>query len=102
AAVEAATGDDFNDIFTDFTRALIMSGTGDSNESRYAFTSLNLQKIQSQGRGGLVIRNSRTAGEKVTDSVYPYSIRTLRWTGQFGALWLAGNTVQGDVFGLSQ
>jgi hypothetical protein len=48
--VEAAAGDDFNSIFIDFTRALIMSGTGDSEESRYAFTSLNLRTIQSQGR----------------------------------------------------
>ncbi|MDR3171546.1 MAG: Ig-like domain-containing protein [Treponema sp.] len=100
AAVEAATGADFNDIFTDFTRALIMSGTGDSTDPRYSFTSLNLRSIQSQGRGGLVIRNSRAAGAQVTDSVYPYSIRTLRWTGEFGALRLTGNNVQGDVFGL--
>jgi hypothetical protein len=102
AAVEAAAGDDFNNIFTDFTRALIMSGTGDSDDPRYAFTSLDLREIQSQGRGGLLIRNFRTAGAKVTDSVYPYSIRTLRWTGEFGVLRLTGNAVQGDVFGLSR
>jgi hypothetical protein len=101
-AVEAATGDDFNDIFADFVRALLMSGTNDSDDPRYKFTSLNLQDIQKQGRGCLLVQDSRTAGSTVRDSVYPYSIRALQWTGSFGALRLSGNNVQGDLFGLSR
>jgi hypothetical protein len=102
AAVESATGIDFNNIFTDFTRALIMSGTGDSPNFRYAFRSLNLQEIQTEGRGGLIVKNSGTAGTPSSDIIYPYSIKTVRWTGDPDALRLAGNNVRGDVFGLSR
>jgi hypothetical protein len=42
AAVESATGMNFNELFTDFTRALVMSGTGD-------FGNLTLSGTDAQG-----------------------------------------------------
>lgn len=75
AAVEAATGEDFNIIFADFVRAMVMSGTGDSVNARYQFKSLDLQALQPEGRGGLISSSWDIEGESGLQSyVYPYEI----------------------------
>ncbi len=108
-AVETATGMDFNDLFVDFTRALVMSGTGDSTNPDYAFTSLDLSAIQTEGRTGLLPYDD--AGDEVVDfeagddfsySVYPYGIEFDVWGGPFGTLTLTGTDVVGTAFGLSR
>lgn len=58
--VEAATGTDFNTLFNDFTIALVMSGTGDSIDQKYNFTTLNLQSLT--GQRGLTTTYKYTSG----------------------------------------
>jgi hypothetical protein len=102
AAVEAATNTDFNTIFNDFTRAIVMSGTDDSTDPRYAFTTLNLQAVQPSGRGGLYPSSAYAAGGQVSGSIYAYSIQFMGWTGSFGTMSLNGTAGTGTAFGLSR
>ena len=99
AAVEAATGNDFNTIFNNFTRALVMSGTGDSTNPLYEFTTLDLQTVQPNGRGGLTTTTTYSAGTNVSGGLYPYRLSFLQWTGTFGTMNLSGDSVVGTAFG---
>lgn len=104
-AVEAATGMDFNALFTDFTRALVMSGTGDSTDPHYEFSTLDLVAAQPTGRGGLLPWDPIPpfdAGDTDTYWVYPYSLEFLRWHGAFGTMKLSGTDITGTAFGLSR
>jgi hypothetical protein len=102
AAVEAATGADFNSIFNNFTRALVLSGTGDTTNPRYNFKSLDLQDVQWYGRGGLESSFVYNAGNTLTSPVlYSYQIFFARWNGDFGTMNLSGSSVVGTVFGIS-
>lgn len=102
AAVEAATDDDFNTIFNDFTQALVMSDTDDSTNSRYEFATLDLLAVQPNGRGGLTTTNSYSAGSTVSGSLYPYQLSFLQWTNAFATMNLSGDSIVGTTFGLSQ
>ena len=102
AAVEAATKDSFNDIFANFTKALVLSGTGGSIDPKYRFATLNLQTIQPTGRGGLLPWSTYTAGYTARDiSIYPYEISFYKWSGIFGTMSLSGSGFFGTAFGLS-
>jgi len=104
-AVEAATGADFNELFTDFTRAIVMSGTGDSTDPKYTFTTLDLVAAQPTGRGGLLPWDPTPpfeAGDSDTFWVYPYSLEFIRWHGTFGTMKLSGTDTSGTAFGLSR
>jgi hypothetical protein len=61
AAVEAATGKDFNQVYKDWTWALFLSNTGYTSNGKYNFRTLNLQQM--------VTGASRTG-------LQPYSINT--------------------------
>jgi len=102
AAVEAATGASFSTIFNNFTRALAMSNTGDSSDSRYNFSTLNLRTLQSSGRGGLL--QSATVispGWSYTIGIYAYEITFNRCEGTFGTFRLSGTNFSGTAFGLT-
>ncbi len=100
AAVESATGNDFNTIFYNFSRALVLSGTGVTTDERYNFTSLILQDIQSdQRRKGLLPIGPFPAGDGGTVEMYPYEIYFTDWYGEFGTMQLSGD-LAGDVFGI--
>jgi len=103
AAVESATGMNFNELFTDFTRALVMSGTGDSTDPRYGFTTLNLREVQPGARGGLATTDTYkiSSGNTFSGDLLPYQIIFNTRTGDFGNLTLSGTDAQGTVFGLS-
>ncbi|MGE5549260.1 MAG: hypothetical protein ACM3ZC_01855 [Bacteroidota bacterium] len=83
AAVEAATGTDFNTIFNNFTRALVLSGTGGSTNPLYAFTTLDLQTVQPNGRGGLTTTAVYTAGENVSKQPLPLPAFLWSMDGRF-------------------
>jgi hypothetical protein len=103
AAVEAATGTDFNTIFTNFTRALVLSNTGKTADSRYNFTTLNLATIQTSGRKGLATSYTYNAGNTLTGNLYPYMIYFAKWSGNFGSMTLTSSSkggASGTVFGL--
>jgi hypothetical protein len=102
AAVEAATGTDFNTLFNEFTRALVMSGTGDSSDPIYNFTTLDLQTVQPNGRGGLTTSSSYSIPNSVSGGLYPYRLSFINWTGTVGTMTLTGTDVNGTGFGLSQ
>lgn len=106
AAVEDATGVDFNVIFRNFVCALTMAGTGDSSNSLYNFTSLNLQTLQSKGRRGLLpssLSPQLTAGSSKSAEVPPYGLMFYKWSGTFGTVTLSSNDgASGLVFGLSR
>jgi hypothetical protein len=102
AAVESATGTDFNTIYNDFTRALVMSGTGDCAEARYNFTTLDLRSVQSSGRGGMTTSFCHAAGASISGSLYPYALQFDTWTGSFGTMSLTGTAGGGTAFGLSR
>lgn len=101
-AVEAATGKDFNLIFDNFTKALVMDDTGDTISSQYKFTTLNLATIQPYGRKGLTTSTALTAGYDVSGSLYPYRLFFSSWTGKFGTMKLSGTGIKGAAFGLKQ
>jgi uncharacterized repeat protein (TIGR02543 family) len=101
-AVEMATGQSFNTIFSNFLRALVIDGTGDSLDSAYEFQTLDLLSLQSTGRGGLLPAKESTVGENTTESVHPYGINFQKWRGSFGTMALTGAGVVGTAFGASQ
>jgi len=110
AAVEAATGDDFNSIFYNFTIALAISDTVASTDtdynSKYDFTILKMQDIQQGGAGvrkGLVPTSTvLSAGGTVTGSNRPYEIYFIKGSGSFGTMSVTGKNIVGTAFGLSQ
>jgi hypothetical protein len=105
-AVEAATGTDFNEIFNNFIRALVMSGTDDCTDPRYRFSSLNLQTVQPIGRGGLLFNGTYNAGNNFSSSTYAYSFNFVSWDGILGTMNMnmsyTDNNIVGTVFGLSR
>lgn len=104
-AVETASGRDFNDIFGNFSRAVVMSGTGDSENSAYKFTTLDLAEVQPTGRGGLLPYAPATpfeAGDTINYWVYPYSLEFDRWRGEFGTMGVTGASIIATAFGLSR
>jgi len=104
-AVETATGEDFNDIFIDFSRAVVMSGTGDSDNPAYEFTTLDLAEVQPTGRGGLLPYAPATtfeAGDTINYWVYPYSLEFDHWHGEFGTMRVTGTSIVATAFGLSR
>lgn len=102
AAVESSTGVNFNTIFNNFTRALVMSGTGDTDDPKYNFTTLDLQAVQPLGRGGLTSSIVLNAGGGGTSWSYPYEIFFIKCSGNFRTMTLGGIDVVGTAFGLSQ
>jgi len=103
AAVEDATGASFNTIFSNFTKALVMSGTGDSSDTRFNFQTLDLQLLQPNGRGGLLPYSTVcSAGTNYTGVLYPYEVAFNQWSGTFGTMTLSGSDFSGTAFGLSQ
>jgi len=102
AAVEAATGTDFNVLYDDFTRALVLSGTGASSDPKYNFTTLNLQTLQPAGRGGLRGGGPVVPPYACNYGMYAYSIGFIAWQGFFGTITLSGADAQGTAFGLSR
>lgn len=104
AAVEAATGVDFNELFNDFTRAIVMSGTGDSSDPKYNFKTLDLKAVQPEGRGGLLPGGLFVSGYCAINfsGFYAYRIWFLEWTGTFGTMQLRSSSVKGTAFGLSR
>ncbi|MBN2353075.1 MAG: fibronectin type III domain-containing protein [Spirochaetales bacterium] len=102
AAVEAATGEDFNVLFNDFMRALVMSGTGDSADPKYTFTTLDLPAVQDAGRGGLTSSAEYNSPIAVSGPLRPYGISFSYWPDTFGTMSLSGTDVNGAGFGLSR
>jgi hypothetical protein len=105
AAVEAATGEDFNEIFYNFTIALVVSqkitsGNTDYN-SKYSFTSLNLDTLQSAGRKGLISSQNFTAGTVGSSWNYPYEILFLNGINDFSTISISGTDMMGTAFGLT-
>ena len=103
AAVEAVTNDSFNDIFSNFTKALVLSGNDWSIDPKYQFVTLNLQTVQPTGRGGLLPSSpTYSAGGSLNPSIYPYEISFNQWSGAFGTMTLSGSGFFGTAFGLSR
>jgi hypothetical protein len=102
AAVEAATGQDFNTLFNDFTRALVMSGSGDTTDARYNFSTLDLKALQPSGsrHGLLPVNPAGTAGMTLSGSLSAYQIILTSWTGPFGSMTLSGDSLRGTAFGI--
>jgi uncharacterized repeat protein (TIGR02543 family) len=100
-AVESATGTDFTTIFSDFSKALALSGTGVSSDPDLAFSSLNLATLQPTGRRGLLPVEMFDAGETASGSLYPYEIRFDKWVGSLDTMTLAGTELEGTMLGLS-
>jgi len=102
AAVEYATGTDFNTIFYNFTIALAVSGTGDSADPKFNFKTLNLQSVQSSERTGLLPHPTiLNAGSGLTSWNYPYEIFLVNGSGAFGKIKLSGTDIIGTAFGLN-
>jgi len=101
-AVEQATGASFNTIFSNFLRALVLDGTGDSPVPAYEFSSLDLLSLQPTGRGGLLPAEEFTVGDDPEGSVHPYGINFAKWRGSFGMMSLSSAVVSGTAFGASR
>ncbi len=101
AAVESATGADFNAIFNNFTLALVLSGTGVSSDPRYNFTTLNFQTLQPLGRKGLLPLMTYSAGTSTYSSSgwFPYSLLFFQWNGTFASMSISGDYWVCTAFG---
>jgi hypothetical protein len=103
AAVESATGDDFNTIFHNFSRAIVLSGTGVSSSASDNYSTLDLRTIQPNGRGGLQpFALVLDAGTTQNINWAPYCLWFSKWTGNFGTMTLTGSSYAGTAFGLVQ
>jgi hypothetical protein len=94
AAVETATGQKFNDIFLNFIRALVISGTGDSDDPDLNFSSVNLANLQPVIRRGLRLDSNIAdfqAGATLQSAVKPYGIAFNGWEGALGTMKLRGS-----------
>ncbi len=94
AAVEAATNTGFNDIFLNFIRALVISGTGDSDDPDFNFSTLNLASLQPVIRKGLRLESNVAdlqAGGTLQSAVKPYGIAFNGWDGALGTMKLSGS-----------
>ncbi|MBN2402892.1 MAG: hypothetical protein JXN64_10890 [Spirochaetes bacterium] len=90
AAVEAATGEDFNTIFNNFTQALVKSDMLPitSPLSPYKFSSLTLSDL-----GSLTTLYNYNAGDSSQWWLYPYEIWFVDWTGTFASMTVTGNNI---------
>ena len=102
AAVESATGANFSTIFSNFTKALVLSGTTDSEEPAYNFKTLDLQTLQHSGRGGILPFQENNTGSTITGTLYPFSINFDEWKGNFGTITLLSTNIIGAAFGTSR
>lgn len=104
AAVEEATGTDFNVIFANFARALVMSGTGDSTDEKYQFKTLDLKAIQAEGRGGLISTVSNINGNATySDEICPYGMAFYSLTSNVKTIKLNWKgSIQGVRFALNR
>lgn len=101
AAVEAATGQKFNDIFLNFIRALVISGTGDSDDPDLNFSTLNLASLQPVIRKGLKLAAADfQAGATLQSAVKPYGIAFNGWEGALGTMKLTSSSEQLRAFSL--
>ncbi|MCX7026724.1 MAG: InlB B-repeat-containing protein [Spirochaetes bacterium] len=101
AAVEAATGASFSTIFGNFLRAIAMSNTGDSNDSKYGFRTLDLRTVQPSDRCGLLPYSLiLRAGNSYSDTLYAYEFSFDKWQGTFGTIGVSGTNMSGSAFGL--
>jgi hypothetical protein len=102
AAVEAATGQDFNAIFNNFTRALVLSDETTNQNPAYKFTTLDLDVVQPtvlNGRNGLTTSLTYSSGTSGSITLYAYSLAFFKWTGNFSTLTLSGTYFNGTYFG---
>ena len=102
AAVEDATGMDFNTLFLDFSRAIVMDGTGDSANPIYGFASLDLAAVQPQGRGGFQTVGYYEASRVYSADIRAYTLNLLKLNGIFDTMNLSGADIYGTAFGLSR
>jgi len=105
AAVEAATGVDFNTIFYNFTLALALSGTDATGDSRFNF-SLDLQGLQALSANETAINPYSGTGFPISAGTsfswwnYPYEIFYFKRTGSFNTVALTGTDIIGTAFDL--
>lgn len=106
AAVEAATGTAFNVIFLNFIRALVISGTGDSDDPDLNFSTLDLAVLQPVARRGLKPDPDAAdllAGSTLQSAAKPYGIAFNGWEGALGTMKLSGSAnLRGFSLGLSR
>jgi len=99
AAVEAATGTDFNAVFAGFLRALVLSGTSSTAAPGFRFTSLDLRALQGTGETPFVPEaDAYTAGNSSLLPAHPYSIHFLKCAGSFTSVTLNGSDACGAMF----
>lgn len=104
SAVENATGVDFNTIFDNFTRAIVLDGVPEFlANSVYNFSSLNLQTLQTVPRTGLNYYQSIDQGNSISGTVTPYGFYFLNWNwaGVYNGMSLSGNDTVCTVFRIS-
>lgn len=102
-AIEEATGEDFNVIFNNFAKAVVLSGTSANPDPRYRFNSLDLQALQPTGRGGMITPYKYYAGENIPEyELYPYELSLVDWQGPFGTMALTGKDFVGTAFGVDE
>jgi hypothetical protein len=99
AAVEAATGTDFNTIFNNFTISLVLSDVSSNSNPLYKFTSLDLETVQPNGRKGLTTSYTASAGASADWWLYPYEIWFVHWSGTFKSMAVTGNEITSTPIG---
>jgi hypothetical protein len=104
AAVEAATGQNFNTIFNNFTKAVVLSDVTSNTNPLYKFTTLGLEAVQSNylnERRGLTTSLQYPIGFAGSSELYSYELVFIQWTGTdtFKSMQLSGNEVVGTAFG---
>ena len=93
----------FNDIFLNFIRALVISGTGDSDDPDFNFSTLNLASLQPVIRKGLRLESNVAdlqAGGTLQSAVKPYGIAFNGWEGALGTMKLSSSSDQLRAFSL--
>lgn len=104
AAVEAATGVDFNTTFNNFTKAIVLSDVLSNTNTLYQFINppLDLEDVQStslNGRRGLTTAYTASAGASATWWLYPYEIWFVDWSGTFKSMTITGNNIVSTPIG---
>ena len=90
---------DFNTIFNNFTRALVLSDETTNANPAYKFTTLDLDVVQPVGRGGLTTSLTYSAGSIISGSTFAYRIVFMQWTGNISNINLSGTYFNGAYFG---
>jgi hypothetical protein len=91
AAVEEATGQNFDTIFSNFSKALLLSSVSGTTDPLYKFKTLNLKAIQTKGRGGLYVPFTAVPGDSGSVGVYPYNLMVIKGTGNFATMNLSSS-----------